>query len=485
MKCPYPLVMACDTYKRHSQMAIALQYGWPRLKQVPIDERKSLTIACYGPSLADTYKDMKRPIMSMSGATQWLADHGVVPDYHVAMDPRADNVPYVVPPIHGVHYLIATVCHPSMWKALLGHEPVTLWHTYSGEETYDWVKSMDPDQLVIRGGSTIGLTALHLGGIMGYRHFEVHGMDGSFKSLDRKERHAGVHYGHKQNKDGITWAAGGKNYATSKIMANAVAETLNAMSLYPMFCVFHGDGLTQALIREKNFQNACCADETEKADRIRKATATIQDMLLLTPEKAKLSVTQVWDQMYGPSIDGVEESMQALSGANQTLRAKADYNTGSVTVSQMVQLRRISNHIKPKTVVEVGTFIGNSAMALQAEKIYTCDRSNDCLPPSDVINVYPKTDSTTMFSDLVAKGVKADVFFFDGRLHPQEMGMVLELSRPGAWYIFDDYKDNNKGVVNARIMAACLPKDYVLIEPDPRVADSTLAAMLPLQSLTV
>src|SRR5262245_63734243 len=135
---------------------------------------------------------MTRPIMSMSGATKWLAERGVIADYHIDMDPRQNKVADVTPAVPGVHYIMASVCHPDVFKALAGQR-VTLFHVYSGEMTYDWVAEMDTGQQVLRGGSTIGLTALHLGGYMGYRHFEIHGMDGSFSDLTRTRRHAGPH----------------------------------------------------------------------------------------------------------------------------------------------------------------------------------------------------------------------------------------------------------------------------------------------------
>src|SRR5215813_5494446 len=91
MKVPYAMVAAVDNFTRHAQMAAAMKYNFPRLRQEPFDDTKILTLACYGPSLKDTWQTMKPPIMSMSGATQWLAERGVIADYHVAMDPRADQ----------------------------------------------------------------------------------------------------------------------------------------------------------------------------------------------------------------------------------------------------------------------------------------------------------------------------------------------------------------------------------------------------------
>lgn len=265
MRVPYKLVAAVQIENRLWQMRQAIQSGFPRLEQKPMDEDASISIACYGPSLADTYQDLKRPIISMSGALKFLVEKGITPDYHVDMDPREHKTKHIDPPVPGVHYLMASVCHPRTWE-ILKDEKVTVWHVDSRKGTDEWVRSNDPGQLLVTTGSTIGLGAIQIGGILGYRHFEIHGMDGSIRN---GERHAGPHYGHKQG--GYTWAAGGVKYETSKIMSNAVAETLNACRLYPIFCVFHGEGLTQALIDEEYDLDNVARAGTPKAEMVRKA----------------------------------------------------------------------------------------------------------------------------------------------------------------------------------------------------------------------
>ena len=266
MKIPYTLIPAVKLDQRHRHMQIAVNLGYPRLGHTPIDETASLSIACYGPSLVDTWMYLKPPILSVSGALHFLAARGIVPDYHVQMDPRADNTPYVDPPIPGVHYLMASVCHPSIWSILRGHN-VTIWHPASDKcKTLDWLTQHDLGQPMVLGGSHVGLAALHIGGMLGARHFEIHGMDASIRD---GQRHAGKHYGHKQG--GITWDAGGVTWQTSKIMANGAVDTINTLEHCPIFCVFHGRGLQQELVREAKLDTACCADEIAKAAFVRRA----------------------------------------------------------------------------------------------------------------------------------------------------------------------------------------------------------------------
>lgn len=483
MRVPYPMVAAVHNLKRHSNMAVALHYKFPRLRPVPIDDSRSLSIACYGPSLLDTWTSLQPPIMSMSGSLHFLASKGIIPDYHIDMDPRENKLLDISNPvIDGPHYLMSSLCPTGTWEILRGQR-VTIWHAYSCPETYDWIAVNDPDQLVIRGGSTVGLTALHVGGLLGYRHFEIHGMDGSFSPT--LTRHAGPHTGHTQKPE-VVWAANHKKYRTSKIMANAVEETLQAIANYPMFCVFHGEGLTQGLIRKRNYPNACCADEIEKAAQVRSAKVEILHTLQPDPN---IDPASTWDKLYGSPLTptGIHD-LQQIASSNQSLRQSAKYNTGTVTFPQMTQLACIATTHRPRIIIEIGTFIGNSAMAFQYGHpdaiIHTCDRSNDCLPSTPTLITYPGLESTKMLSHLLESKIQADLFFFDGRIQPNDLDLIRGLSHPGTIYLFDDYRGVEKGVVNARILGTLFPKSRVLIEPDIRIPDSTLAAIIPVELLS-
>jgi hypothetical protein len=269
MKIPFQLVAALPTETRHAQMAVALKHNIPALEQLPIDDEKSISIVCYGPSLKDTWKTIKRPIITVSGALHFLANRGIVPDYHIDCDPRPHKVKHISPPVDGVHYIMGSCCNPETWN-VLKRQKVSLVHFYMSEDTHDWIAHNDPGGLMIHPGSTVGLCALHVGGMLGYRHFEIHGMDGSIRD---GKRHAGTHYGHKQG--GYTWDAGRVTYQTSKIMSNACAEVINTFRMFPIFGVFHGSGLQQALIDEEYDMDNVALAGTPKADLVRNYKAVI------------------------------------------------------------------------------------------------------------------------------------------------------------------------------------------------------------------
>lgn len=407
--------------------------------------------------------------LSIEGVHNFVANDCVV--HNCDMDPRPHKVRHIDPPIPGVHYLMASVCHPRTWE-VLRDQRVTLWHMISSHtETPEWVRQHDPGQLLVNAGSSIGIAALHLGGLLGFRHFEIHGMDSSKRGA---ARHAGPHYGHPQG--GITWDAERVTYATSRIMSNAAVEMLNLIEWYPVFCVFHGDGLLQGLIRKRNIENACHASEHDKAERIRRARAEI----LVEGLDAK-AVPGPLDALLAHPPTAWLDELHHQSRYAESRRPRARFNTGTLAPPAAFVLRALSEVLAPKVVVEVGTFIGTSTLALatRAGHVYTCDKDNDCLPSTPTRTCYPYRTSTEMFAELVAKGVRADLFFFDGRIQLPDLPLILRLSRPGTVYVFDDHTGQEKGVVNVARLRPFLPR-HTLVEPDPSMAPAvTLAMLLP------
>lgn len=84
---------------------------------------------------------------------------------------------------------------------------------------------------------------------------------------------------------------------------------------------------------------------------------------------------------------------------------------------------------------------------------------------------------------LVADNIKADLFFFDGRIAMPDLPLILRLSHPRTVYLFDDFKGGEKGVVNVQRLSAVLPNTWASVQPD-RERETTLAAIIPMEMLT-
>lgn len=225
--------------ERHAQMA---QAKGQMLKKKSKFNDRWVSIVCYGPSLADTWKQIKRPMVTVSGAHDFMVDKGIVPDYHVDCDPREHKAKMLKRPQGATTYLMASVCHPSYWGVLKGRN-VRLWHLINGNdlETVAWVMQNHPEGIksMIGGGSSVGMRAMNVMAALGFRRFNIHGMDNSFTT----QRHAGAHLGKDQDK--IWVKAGNRNFQTTQQMVQAAVEMEEFLQTQDAEVVFYGDGLMQ------------------------------------------------------------------------------------------------------------------------------------------------------------------------------------------------------------------------------------------------
>ena len=265
LEVPYPMTPAMDEPTRERHMAWSVSQGYPRIKYRAMTNQVMQIIA-YGPSLEDTWRDInpEKPLLTMSGALRFLLERGLKPKwgrwFHVEVDPRPHKIK-MLERHEEVIYLIGSCAHPELFKYLEGTH-VVLFHARSGPHTKTWIERNDPGQVLVCAGSTVGLTAIHVGGVFGYRHFEIHGMDGSFRG---DARHCGPHTGiiHGQRPSQLNPV-----YMTSRMMENTNFEIKVMLHNFPLFAIFHGDGVVQDWVGKANLPNAARAG-SEHARQVR------------------------------------------------------------------------------------------------------------------------------------------------------------------------------------------------------------------------
>jgi hypothetical protein len=143
-------------------------------------------------------------------------------------------------------------------------------------------------------------------------------------------------------------------------------------------------------------------------------------------------------------------------------------------------------YFKPKTVVEVGTYIGRSTYALSEGMtlagvdeplIYTCDWNNDIAVENDpafttsptVVYRYPRQSSTQMLEDLVLKKTPPDLFFLDGRLPEGDIELIKTLKHRDTFFALDDFEGLEKGVANYSLLQKLTPHfSHILVYPPDR-----------------
>lgn len=138
---------------------------------------KKLIIAVGGPSLADNLgliqleRAKGAELWCVNGVHDYLIDRGIVPDGMVLLDSRKGPVDFVRHPHKEVEYLIATQCDPEAFHVLKG---------YKARKWTGWYWGVE-DDILVGGGATVGLKAICLAFVLGYRDFVLVGYDSSYR----------------------------------------------------------------------------------------------------------------------------------------------------------------------------------------------------------------------------------------------------------------------------------------------------------------
>ncbi len=178
-------------------------------------------------------------------------------------------------------------------------------------------------------------------------------------------------------------------------------------------------------------------------------------------------------------------ALQALTAESLRPLCRKPEKTGTISEAGCLYLRALCARFVPHVAVEVGTFIGSSAMAMASEAgvVHTCDKDNDAFVSHGNIVTYGKKTSTQMFAELASARIKASFFFFDGRIHENDLPLIDLIAEPGSVFAFDDFLPQQKGEINSRRLSAHLKAEYRLVPPPPVVPYSStsnaIAVMVP------
>jgi hypothetical protein len=96
-------------------------------------------------------------VFATNGTVAPLFGAGVLSNHQVLLDARPENVAFVAGP-KAQHYLIASQCHPDLFRAIAGR-PATLWHP-AYPEIDEWIGHREA--VLIGGGTTVGLQAMSI-----------------------------------------------------------------------------------------------------------------------------------------------------------------------------------------------------------------------------------------------------------------------------------------------------------------------------------
>lgn len=211
----------------------------------------ALCVAGGGPSLADTYGEMKGYIAAINGSQKFLEDRGVTPDACGILD-AGEHMPDVITANKSVRYYVASICDPGVFRKLHGCH-VTLWHPSSVTGCQGTLELRGSPWITIAGGSTMGLRWMNLGYVLGFRKFHLHGLDSSFCD---GQTHA---YADRERNGPILEVEGRKTRANFLEQADEFfgqLERFEASDIEPIAIEMFGDGLLQDRWRKHQAKRA-------------------------------------------------------------------------------------------------------------------------------------------------------------------------------------------------------------------------------------
>jgi hypothetical protein len=230
---------------RDLQIAQAIKRVPGRIEGALATRPDPVAVVCFGPSLAETWEALRsyQFVISCSGAHKFLVARGIIPTWHVEVDPRPHKADLIGPPDPNVEYLIASTCHAAVFDLLEGHQ-VKLWHVF--DSTEEATRVLPAGEWAITGGSSVGLRAMTIARFLGFTNLHIFGMDGC-------EGQTGSHADAHPNAPPAfaTTEIHGRTFRTTPSLLACARQTFHELNMMPdVRATFHGDGLVQELAKD-------------------------------------------------------------------------------------------------------------------------------------------------------------------------------------------------------------------------------------------
>lgn len=287
-----------DVHNAHIAKSVAA--GYPPIPVAQADEfkKESIAIVCSGPSLAQSWEQVRmcNHVLTCSGAHDFMIKRGIIPHFHMETDPRPHKAVFTRHPDNRTMYLIASSCHPDVFANLKGHD-VRIWHVVPANELH----RMPRGHWMITGGCNVGLRALVMARLMGYRDVHVFGMDCSAGDADQRF-HVNAHPNEPKEKSRKIVRVGDRAFYSSGVFIECARQFFKeTMLLSDVAVTLHGEGLLQALATQK------MADPAELERRR-------QFIEKRGPTTIALALPLTISQDYAAANKALHESNQAYGG---------------------------------------------------------------------------------------------------------------------------------------------------------------------------
>lgn len=206
-----------------------------------------VALVAFGPSLNKTWRRIKKfkNIMSCSGSHKFLIEKGIIPTWHIEVDPRKHKIDLLGVPHPEVTYLISSTCHPKYFDWLIDHNAnIKLWHVFDSYE--EGLRVLPHGEWALTGGASVGLRMMSIARFLGFTDFHIFGMDGC---KGETGSHASFHP--NAPKEDYETVYNGKKYITTPSIAECARQTFHELDqLKDVKATFYGNGLVQEMAKD-------------------------------------------------------------------------------------------------------------------------------------------------------------------------------------------------------------------------------------------
>jgi hypothetical protein len=128
-------------------------------------------------------------LMSLNATHNWLIQQGIIPRIHVISEFDVEDVEISLggPPHKDVYYYVSSSCHLNIFKQLANYKRV-LWHPFMPMQGYqNAIKRYFPNDFMVASGFATFFKSLAISAILGFRNFDLFGLDSSFDESSHME----------------------------------------------------------------------------------------------------------------------------------------------------------------------------------------------------------------------------------------------------------------------------------------------------------
>jgi hypothetical protein len=225
--------------------AINVNAGLPPMDRDRELKGEPIAIVGYGPSLNKTWERLRefKTIWTVSKAHDFLVERGIIPTYHLDLDPRVHKAEFMSKPQKATRYFLSSHVHPSYPEKLkAAGVNAQMFHV-----AIDKNEKLDPRYPGMKVRFDAGIQAAEAAFLRGYRNQHWFGIEYGHAGSDT---HAGMHWGVVAQRCIVE--AGGRRFFSSNLFFHGLMLAENFLCDRALVkCTLHGDGLLGHFMRER------------------------------------------------------------------------------------------------------------------------------------------------------------------------------------------------------------------------------------------